>query len=97
MDGAVEMFLETIREQEVQNAIGLGEKADRIFRARGTAHEVMQISVLNGEGLGELDRRIRQMLSSVGVVLRAYEELHGIEAPEDDGWRSSIKREKALY
>jgi hypothetical protein len=94
--GALELFLDTIRSQEATNQIGLGDASDYSFKARGSVHEVMQISVFNGDGLPELDRRIRQMLGSVEKVLRAYEELHGIEGPEDDGWRSSVKREKAV-
>lgn len=95
-DGAVELFLDTVREQEASNQLGQGDGSEFTFRARGSVHEVMQISVLNGDGLPELDRRIRQMLGNVQKVLRAYEELHGIGAPEDDGWRSSVKREKAV-
>ena len=77
-DGAVELFLDAVREMDTtiassDDASDSDGGAASVFRARGSVAEVLSVSVLSGSGVPEVEAAVRSMLAQVNVVLRKYE------------------------
>ena len=79
-DGAVELFLDAVREMDTAASASSAEASDSddgeaasVFRARGSVAEVLSVSVLSGSGVPEVEAAVRSMLAQVNVVLRKYE------------------------
>ena len=73
--GALDMFREIVAQvdrehiEDEENGENRGnEPASRAVDA------ILEVSVVSGEGLDELEKRVRRMLVSVEQVLRAYKE-----------------------
>lgn len=81
---AYAMFLDAVREEGQQQHGLKGDSAESGFQAGGTAEEVMDVSVFNGEGVDEMAQRLIFMLEEVDRVLRAYEKAQEVAAAETE-------------
>lgn len=74
--GALDMFREIVaqvdhgRIEDEEN----GENRGNEPASPRAVDAILEVSVVSGEGLGELEKRVRRMLVSVKQVLRAYKE-----------------------